>query len=385
VLPCPSCGRPLVRSAPGPAEHWACGNCGGRAFTIGRMRTAFPAEFFNKVQAATGAGGWRGIRRCPLCTMHLVRCRVEHGGSTWALDHCDRCRFVWFDRGEHEAGEGRIPAPPPPDPVLDGRSSRSVYASGANAPESFEATPGFPGSGLSDIPMVLGLPVPSGVDTWNRPWATWALAGTIVAASLLAFAYGGEGINHEWGLIPSLPLRHMAGTYVTSFFLHGGLWHLISNVFFLLSFGTGVENAVGPRRFLLLTALSALGGKVLFTILQHGSPVPSVGASGGISGILVYWALAFPHARVRMFWMWHVSMMPTTFTFSARTALGAWVVLQVIGSFEQWAGFHGINHLAHLGGAAVGAAFWYFGPDGPRPVAVKSDTIRLKSPLRWED
>ena len=66
-------------------------------------------------------------------------------------------------------------------------------------------------------------------------------------------------------------------------------------------------------------------------------------------------------------------------------ALGLWIGLQVVGTFEQWAGFTDVNHLAHLGGAAVGAAFWYFGPDGPRPAPVRSDTIRLSSPIRWED
>ena len=117
MLPCPSCGGSLAVAARGPAEHWACARCGGRAFTLGRMRRAFPGPFFDGVRAAMAAGGWRGTRRCPLCTMHLVGSRVEHRGATYVLDHCDRCRLVWFDRGEHEAARGRAPAPPPPDTV----------------------------------------------------------------------------------------------------------------------------------------------------------------------------------------------------------------------------------------------------------------------------
>lgn len=152
------------------------------------------------------------------------------------------------------------------------------------------------------------------------------------------------------------------GAGLPSFFLHVDGWHLAGNLYFLVLFGVCVEQDLGPARFLLLTALSALVGDLLFVAASAGSQVPSVGASGGIAGILAYWALAFPTARVRILLILVPS--PATLHLSARTAVGIWLALQVFGTVRSGGG-PGINYLAHLGGAAVGAAAWLAGPEGP--------------------
>jgi len=91
------------------------------------------------------------------------------------------------------------------------------------------------------------------------------------------------------------------------------------------------------------------------------SQVPSIGASGGISGAIVFYGLEFPRARLvvliqtLLFWPLRIR---------ARTALILWIVLQAAGAYEQMAGFTHVAAFAHLGGAGVGLLFWrIFGKD----------------------
>lgn len=371
MLPCPACDRSLDRVSAESLDYWACAGCGGKAVTLGRLRATFPGPFVAQALAATSGGGWRGRRRCPLCTMHMVGRRVEHGGATFALDHCDRCRLLWFDRGEHEAAEGKAPSPPPPNPDVDSPRYPRSYSDGAPE-ESVTSTDTFLTGHWSDLPLLLGLPTPEGDSLWRRPWTTWLLSGAIAVVSLLAFL-GGEEVVRYWALDPSDPFRRGGMEFLTSFFLHFGFWHLASNLYFLVLFGACAEDVLRPGKYLLLVALSALAGKLLYIAAASGTGEVSAGASGGISGILAYWAFAFPHARVRLLTM--VWWQPRTFTFSARTALGAWIVLQVYGALLQVSGYGSVNHLAHLGGAGVGVIFWLLGPDGPWALAGRGATM----------
>jgi len=382
VLPCPSCGRPLDTSTGGGPEHLSCPDCGGRAYALRDLPRAFPAEFVRGVLAVADEGGWRGHRRCPRCALHMVLRRVEFRGAPYTLDHCDRCRLLWMERGEHEAAAGLIPAPPPPDPVLDGPPTTRRYAPGSEAAEDVDVVEGIP-DGPAGCLGVLGLPLVLDADAPARPWTTWSLAGAMVAVTALAHVLGGEAVLEQWGLVPSLPFRHGGLDVLTSTFLHANIWHLLVNVWFLLAFGPPVEGLLRPRRFLLVAALASLGGSLLRLVLAHGSLVASVGSSGAISGILAYGALALPRTRIRFTWI--VWFRPFTYTCSARLAFGLWIAIQCLGALGEWMGATEVDHLAHLGGAAVGAAFWYYGPDGPRPVAPAGDTIRLKTPLRWEE
>ena len=153
---------------------------------------------------------------------------------------------------------------------------------------------------------------------------------------------------------------------MTSFVLHADVYHLIGNLAVLLMFGLEAEEVLGAGRFLLLVALAALAGDLLFIAVQHGSSVPSVGASGGISGVLVYWAFAFPRSRVRLGMFSRYSFEPVAISLSARDALFCWVALQLaLATLQSGSGAMGggINALAHLGGGAVGWAFWMRWPD----------------------
>lgn len=282
-----------------------------------------------------------------------------------ALDLCTSCQLVWFDPKEYEAlppatpevavgKEAAQPARPMPPKakltLLPGGSGGT--ASGAKSYTLIPDSEVLP-QRWKLIPLLLGMPVEQeSSELSHRPVATWALAGTIVAVSLVAFV-DLETAVQRFGLIPALALRYGAATFLTSFFLHGGFFHLLANVYFLLTFGDNVEDYLGPKRYVLLLLLAALVGDLFHISLDPRSTMPSIGASGGISGIIAFYALEFPQARlvvwVRLFWL----------RMSALTAAGLWVLLQIIGAFVQMAGASNVSSLAHLGGAAVGVGFYF--------------------------
>jgi membrane associated rhomboid family serine protease len=80
--------------------------------------------------------------------------------------------------------------------------------------------------------------------------------------------------------------------------------------------------------------------------------IPCIGASGGISGIITFYALQFPHARLGLFVRYH------WVNFPAWAALVLWAALQAVGVAQQLAGFSNVSALAHMGGAALGLLAW---------------------------
>ena len=206
------------------------------------------------------------------------------------------------------------------------------------------------------IPAIYGMPVEQEVKAvrcW--PWVTWALAAVMVLTFAFTFANLGPVVE-EFGLVPAEALRRGGVTFVTGFFLHAGLFHLIGNVYFLLVFGDNVEDHLGPWRYCLLVAAAAFLGDLLHIVADPRGVVPCVGASGGISGVIVFYALKFPRARLGFMFRWWLYFrwvyMPAWF------ALILWFLLQLFLAFQQLAGFGSVSALAHLGGAGIGLGAW---------------------------
>ena len=148
---------------------------------------------------------------------------------------------------------------------------------------------------------------------------------------------------------------------VTHMFMHGGFWHIFFNMYSLLMFGTVVEKAIGPRKFLVFYFICGLGAAAMHTGVEYISATsflalgktaeysqllytPVVGASGAIYGLLVAFAMLYPDARL-------------TLIFPPITLDAKWWVIIFIG-IELITGITGtamgIAHFAHLGGALFG-------------------------------
>lgn len=144
-------------------------------------------------------------------------------------------------------------------------------------------------------------------------------------------------------------------TILTSVFLHGGWLHLIGNMLFLWVFGNNIEDAMGPGRFVGFYLFCGVLAATAQILVQPGSPVPMVGASGAISGIMGAYLVLYPTARVHMLVILFVFI--TRITVPAWVMLVYWVVLQAIGGLPTIAGTAsggGVAFLAHLGGFFAG-------------------------------
>jgi membrane associated rhomboid family serine protease len=160
-------------------------------------------------------------------------------------------------------------------------------------------------------------------------------------------------------------------TLLTSMFMHGGLAHLIGNMLFLWIFGDNLEDILGHVRYLIfylvcgvLASLAHVGATFLF----KGNPfIPSLGASGAISGVLGGYILLFPFRRVT------VLLFRLLTTVPAWVALGLWFAFQFINGLGVLGGgsqVGGVAYGAHIGGFIAGLALVYvftLGRDLDRP------------------
>jgi membrane associated rhomboid family serine protease len=180
-------------------------------------------------------------------------------------------------------------------------------------------------------------------------------------------------LGDQRATIPLQPTPvHVYLTLLTSIFMHGGLMHLFGNMLFLWIFGDNVEDDLGHARygvFYLVTGLLASAAHIVSTFVFGDNPfIPSLGASGAISGVMGGYLVLHPHRRVR------VIMMRMLTTVPAYVAVGLWFVFQLISAFgvigqgPQSGG--GVAFMAHIGGFIAGM------------VLVKAFAVGVRKPAR---
>jgi len=146
-------------------------------------------------------------------------------------------------------------------------------------------------------------------------------------------------------------------TPFTSMFLHGGWGHLIGNLMFFWVFGNNVEDSMGRIRFLLFYLICGLAAALAHILVQPASPLPTVGASGAISGVLGAYLVLYPRIRINMLFIFVI--------FWKVIAIPAWVVLIFWFAWQVFAGIpeltavrpdvsSGVAVWAHIGGFVAG-------------------------------
>jgi membrane associated rhomboid family serine protease len=154
------------------------------------------------------------------------------------------------------------------------------------------------------------------------------------------------------GLIPTelhpLSVRGVEHLF-TSMFMHGGIAHLLGNMWFLWIFGDNVEDEIGRIKFVIFYLLSGVAGAAAHVALNAQSGIPMVGASGAISGVLGAYLVLHPSARVKMLFIIRFIRIP------AWAYLLIWIGLQVLALSQasKIAGM-GIAYWAHIGGFVAG-------------------------------
>ena len=140
----------------------------------------------------------------------------------------------------------------------------------------------------------------------------------------------------------------------TSMFLHGGWMHLLGNMWFLWLFGNNIEDSMTRPRFLMFYLLCGIAAALAQVLANPQSPVPMVGASGAISGVMGAYLVLFP--RVRVFTVIPFGFYMHSVALPAWAMLIYWMVLQVVGGitsvYAEQGG--GVAFWAHLGGFLAG-------------------------------
>jgi len=146
-----------------------------------------------------------------------------------------------------------------------------------------------------------------------------------------------------------------AASLITSMFLHGGILHLLGNMLFLWVFGSSVEDRLGHLFYLFFYLLCGIGAGLTHVLVNWGSPVPSIGASGAISGVMGAYIVLFPFSRILTF-------VPLLFFFftvriPALVILGYWFAIQFLSGLSSLgeADQGGVAWWAHVGGFVMGA------------------------------
>lgn len=205
----------------------------------------------------------------------------------------------------------------------------------------------------------------------NIPSRRFPVVNTaIIALNVLVFLFeslmGPEQLDRIialYGLVP-VDFWHSAGLgrwvpLFTSMFLHGGWWHLISNMLALYIFGDNIEDRAGSVLYTFFYLLSGLAAGGAHLIAYRGSPIPTVGASGAIAGVLGAYLLLFPHARVLtlvpIFYFLRMVEIP------ALVYLGFWFVSQLFNGIAALSAADvfqsgGVAWWAHIGGFVFGLA-----------------------------
>ncbi|MEO5966033.1 MAG: rhomboid family intramembrane serine protease [Candidatus Limnocylindrales bacterium] len=199
-----------------------------------------------------------------------------------------------------------------------------------------------------------------------------AACGIVWAIQLVVLAQGGDDalarFIEDWGTVPSdLSAAARTGAWLsepiadvfTSMFLHGSWIHLLGNMLYLWIFGNNVEDRMGRPLFLafyLAGGIAAVAGQ---TLVDPGSDIPMIGASGAIAAALGAYFVLFPGARIQS--LVFLGFFYQLIAVPAIIVLGFWFVLQIvdgIGSLGVATGLDGgVAFFAHIGGFVAGAVF----------------------------
>ncbi|MGH1393563.1 MAG: rhomboid family intramembrane serine protease [Trichormus sp.] len=197
------------------------------------------------------------------------------------------------------------------------------------------------------------------------PYFTYGLIGMNIIVFLHQLSLSDAQLNfffNQYAVVPEQLTTNLAVEWTTLFtsqFLHGGWWHLISNMVFLWVFGNNIEDRLGHTKYLIFyLTCGALAAACQWFIAMY-STIPSLGASGAISGVLGAYLIRFPYARVTT--LIFLGIFVTTISIPAMILIGVFFIQNVISgllSLQTAANMSvetgGVAYWAHIGGFVFG-------------------------------
>ena len=210
----------------------------------------------------------------------------------------------------------------------------------------------------------------------------WAIIGLNVAVFLYQLSVGPRELQVLLYQHALVPLRYFSPgwarevglsptdltPFLTNTFMHGGFLHIILNMWTLYIFGPALEDRLGPARFAVLYLLAGVVASATHAVFNAASPLPVLGASGAIAGIIAAYAVRFPYAWVRVLVL--IVFIPLFFSIPAVVFAGIWFFTQMVqGTSELFSPFAGggIAWWAHIGGFVSGWVLLHWLEHSGRP------------------
>ena len=211
------------------------------------------------------------------------------------------------------------------------------------------------------------IPIRDTVPSRNYPVVTTAIIGINIFIYLMQPSMGDSG-DHFFYIYGLVPARYsdprLAGyfnwiqqafSFVSFMFLHGGFLHLLGNMWSLWIFGDNVEDRLGPLRYIVFYLACGLASGVAHLLINSGSNIPTIGASGAIAGVMGGYFILYPRAKVLT--LVPIIIIPLLFEIPAFFFLGFWFLLQFLNAAAGHGAAGGIAWWAHIGGFVFGVAF----------------------------
>ena len=208
-------------------------------------------------------------------------------------------------------------------------------------------------------------PIRDTIPSRNYPIVNMALITVNIGVFLYQLTLGPnlDKFVYIYGLVPArysvdyyahyFSTGQQVFAFISFMFLHGGFMHLLGNMWVLYIFGDNVEDHLGPLRYLAFYLLCGIGSGVSHLLLNTGSNIPTIGASGAIAGVMGAYFLLHPHSKILT--LIPIIFIPWFIEIPAYFFLGFWFVLQFFNAAGSGGG--GVAWWAHVGGFLFGMVF----------------------------
>jgi len=330
-LTCPSCQDKFLSSYEFHQEEVDnCETCGGIWFDNGELNRALSAadndDSHVSVEQTLGNQIKQSNRQCAHCECHLDSYHLMNGFEI-EVDVCGTCSGVWIDNNQlHKVIE-----------------SPRVKNALAELNKKINANTWI-------FQFLSQMPIEYNIKPKKTPWVTYTLTFINVCLFLL-YHFNIVSINSVFEHFALRSDQVIEGANLWSLlshmYLHGGIMHLLGNMYFLVIIGDNLEDALGKVRFLALYTLCGFGAAAFQIAADPQSTIPMVGASGAIAGLFAMYLLWFRHASLSlMIIIYQKKVTPKIF-------FAIWLLINILG-IALSDGSSGVAYWAHIGGFVVG-------------------------------
>jgi len=290
---------------------------------------------------------------CPRCRQKLKIFNYAYDSNVF-LDKCPHCQGMWADGGEVKEVARYLKEDPRITAIAEGLIQRNQTLE-----DLTELSKTLMDTNLSVLfmPKII-LPLGDELVAHKFPKISLSIIGLCILIFIGQIIFVSEPMAfvQSFGAIPTKILKGEAFySLFSSIFLHGGILHLLGNMFFFWIFGDNVEDRFSNLGYITFYLACGLAADFMHIFLNASSDIPAIGASGAISGIMGAYFVFYPAARVKLFFIYKILHVP------AFLYLGTWFLFQLMfGFIFKATGVSNIAWFAHIGGFIFGGLVAYF-------------------------